>query len=52
MTKIAFETGEPADLFYSTANQKQLQKADKQLRNGQVVEKTMDELKLLEQKVR
>ncbi|MCC8162005.1 MAG: type II toxin-antitoxin system RelB/DinJ family antitoxin [Lachnospiraceae bacterium] len=45
---IPFEVAAPADPFYSSANQKQIKKADKQLRSGQVVEKSMDELERLE----
>ena len=33
--------------FYSTSNMEQLQKADQQIKNGQTVTKTMEELEAL-----
>lgn len=46
--RIPFEITAPKDPFYSSSNINQLKKADRQIRNGQVVEKTMEELEALE----
>ncbi|MCD7955349.1 MAG: type II toxin-antitoxin system RelB/DinJ family antitoxin [Lachnospiraceae bacterium] len=46
--RIPFEITAPKDPFYSSSNISQLKKADRQIRNGQVVEKTMEELEALE----
>lgn len=46
--KIPFEIVAPADPFYSSANLNQLEKADQQIKNGQVIMKTMEELEKME----
>lgn len=45
--KIPFEIEAPADPFYSESNLLQLQKAGRQIVQGKVVAKTMDELEIL-----
>ncbi len=45
---IPFEITAPKDPFYSATNIKQLKKADQQIRNGQVIEKSLEELEALE----
>lgn len=46
--RIPFEVTAPLDPFYSDSNMKFLQKADQQVKNGQVVVKTMEELEAME----
>ena len=46
--RIPFEVAAPLDPFYSDSNMEQLRKADQQVRNGQVVVKTMEELEAME----
>lgn len=45
--RIPFEIAAPIEPFYSTSNMEQLQKADQQIKNGQTVTKTMEELEAL-----
>lgn len=45
---IPFEVAAPLDPFYSDSNMEQLRKASKQVKNGQVVVKTMEELEAME----
>lgn len=46
--RIPFEIAAPIDPFYSASNLNQLQKAEQQIRNNQVVVKTMEELEAME----
>ena len=46
---IPFEVSAPRDPFYSASNMRQLKRADKQIRSGRVVEKTMEELEALDE---
>lgn len=46
--KIPFEIAAPADTFYSESNLRQLKKAEQQIKDGQVVVKTMAELEAME----
>ncbi len=46
--RIPFEVTAPLEPFYSDSNIEQLQKANKQVKNGQVVIKTMEELEAME----
>ncbi|MCD7715036.1 MAG: type II toxin-antitoxin system RelB/DinJ family antitoxin [Lachnospiraceae bacterium] len=46
--RIPFEITAPKDPFYSTANIKQLKKADQQVKEGKVIEKSIEELEALE----
>lgn len=46
--RIPFEIAAPIDSFYSASNLNQLQKAEQQIRNNQVVVKTMEELETME----
>lgn len=46
--RIPFEVAAPLAPFYSDSNMEQLRKADQQVRNGQVVVKTMEELEAME----
>ena len=46
--RIPFEVAAPLDPFYLYSNMEQLRKADQQVRNGQVVVKTMEELEAME----
>ena len=46
--RIPFEVAAPLDPFYSDSNMEHLRKADQQVRNGQVVVKTMEELEAME----
>lgn len=41
---IPFEIAAPVDPFYSDANLRQIKRADRQLKDGQVVEKSIEEL--------
>ena len=45
---IPFEVAAPLDPFYSDSNMEQLHKASQQVRNGQIVIKTMEELEAME----
>ncbi len=42
--RIPFEITAPIEPFYSSSNMEQLQKADRQIKNGQTVTKTIEEL--------
>lgn len=46
--KIPFDIVAPIDPFYSASNIAQLEKADRQIKNGQVVTKTMEDLEKME----
>lgn len=46
--QIPFEITAPLNPFYSDSNMKQLSKANQQVKNGQVIVKTMDELEAME----
>ncbi len=46
--RIPFEVAAPLDPFYSDSNMEQLQKAGQQIKNGQVIVKTMEELEAME----
>ena len=46
--RIPFEVTAPLDPFYPDSNMEQLRKADRQVRNGQVVVKAMEELEAME----
>lgn len=46
--RIPFEVAAPLDSFYSDSNLKQLRKASQQIKNGQVIVKTMEELEAME----
>ena len=46
--RIPFEITAPADAFYSETNMEQLKKAKEQVKAGQVVVKTMEELEAME----
>lgn len=46
--RIPFEVAAPLDPFYSNSNVEQLIKANQQLKEGKVVEKTMEELEAME----
>ena len=46
--KIPFELTAPRDPFYSEPNMVYLQKADQQIKNGQVVVKNMEDLEAME----
>ncbi|MCD8122118.1 MAG: type II toxin-antitoxin system RelB/DinJ family antitoxin [Clostridiales bacterium] len=41
---IPFEVAAPVESFYSDANVRQIKKADKQLKSGHVVKKSIEEL--------
>lgn len=45
---IPFEIAAPLDPFYSDSNMEQLRKASEQVKNGQVIVKTMEELEAME----
>lgn len=45
---IPFEATAPLEPFYSNSNMEQLKKANQQVKNGQVIEKTMEELEAME----
>ena len=47
--RIPFDVTAPLDPFYSDSNMEQLRKANQQIRNGQVITKTMDELLAMEE---
>lgn len=44
---IPFEITAPKDPFYSDANRRQLKKADKQIQDGRIIEKSIAELEAL-----
>lgn len=46
--RIPFEIAAPLDPFYSDSNLEQLRKANQQVKNGQVILKTMEELEAME----
>ena len=46
--RIPFEVAAPLEPFYSDSNMKQLRKASQQVKNGQVIVKTMEELEAME----
>lgn len=46
--KIPFDIVAPIDPFYSDTNQKQLQKAEQQIKEGKVITKSMKELEAME----
>ena len=46
--RIPFEIAAPLDPFYSVSNMEQLRKAGQQIKNGQVIVKTMEELESME----
>lgn len=46
--RIPFEITAPPDPFYSDSNMKQLRRSSQQVKNGQVVVKTMEELEAME----
>jgi len=46
--RIPFDIVAPLDPFYSASNVKQLEKADRQIKEGHVVVKTMEELERME----
>ena len=45
--KIPFEIAAPLDPFYSESNMRQLRQSEEQVKNGQVVVKTMAELEAM-----
>ncbi|MCC8046801.1 MAG: type II toxin-antitoxin system RelB/DinJ family antitoxin [Clostridiales bacterium] len=45
--RIPFEIAAPKDPFYSDANLRQLKKADKQLQDGRIIEKSFAELEAI-----
>lgn len=46
--RIPFEVTAPLDPFYSDSNMEQLKRASRQVKNGQVIVKTMEELEPME----
>lgn len=46
--RIPFDVAAPLDPFYSDSNIKQLKKASQQVKNGQIVVKTIEELEAME----
>lgn len=46
--RIPFEVTAPLDPFYSDSNMEQLRKANKQVKDGQIIVKTMEELETME----
>ena len=46
--KIPFEISAPKDPFYSEQNMKRLMESDRQVKEGRVVVKTMEELEAME----
>ncbi|MBD5445190.1 MAG: type II toxin-antitoxin system RelB/DinJ family antitoxin [Lachnospiraceae bacterium] len=46
--RIPFEVAAPLEPFYSDYNMEQLKKANQQVKNGQVIVKTMEELEAME----
>ncbi len=47
--RIPFEIEAPIDLFYSESNKNQLSNADKQHREGRIIERAIEELEALEE---
>lgn len=45
---IPFEIAAPVEPFYSESNLEQLKKANRQVKNGQIIVKTMEELEAME----
>ena len=45
---IPFEITAPVEPFYSESNLEQLKKANRQVKNGQIIVKTMEELEAME----
>lgn len=45
--RIPFDIVAPIDPFYSETNMTQIRKADEQVKNGKIVEKTMEELEAM-----
>lgn len=45
--RIPFDIVAPADPFYSASNMEQIKRADQQIREGKVVEKTLEELEAM-----
>ncbi|MEY8424705.1 type II toxin-antitoxin system RelB/DinJ family antitoxin [Lachnospiraceae bacterium 38-14] len=46
--RIPFDIAAPLEPFYSDINIKQLKKANQQVKNGQIIVKTMEELEAME----
>ena len=46
--RIPFEISAPLEPFYSNSNMEQLKKANQQVKNGQVIVKTIEELEAME----
>ena len=46
--RIPFEIAAPSDPFYSASNMEQLKKARQQVKDGQVIVKTIEELETME----
>lgn len=46
--RIPFEIAAPLEPFYSDSNMEQLKKSNQQIKNGQVVVKTIEELEAME----
>ena len=46
--RIPFEIAAPSDPFYSATNMEQLKKARQQVKDGQVIVKTIEELEAME----
>ena len=46
--RIPFEITAPVEPFYADSNMEQLRKADQQVKNGQVIVKTREELEAME----
>ena len=46
--RIRFEIAAPSDPFYSASNMEQLKKARQQVKDGQVIVKTIEELEAME----
>lgn len=46
--RIPFKVEAPLDSFYSGSNMEQLKNASQQVKNGQVIVKTMEELEAME----
>lgn len=46
--RIPFEVAAPLEPFYSDSNTEQLKKASQQIKSGQIIVKTMEELEAME----
>ena len=46
--RIPFDIAAPLEPFYSDINMKQLKKTNQQVKNGQIIVKTMEELEAME----